>query len=241
MPPKKEDMEKELQELQKRMRNGWKAMMVEDIKKLRGKEKGKGDESTDSGDEEAEGEEERQSIHEIPTNQKMFIDVVKAAQTEPKGSTLVWWNYTQGERVKMRKNMISSWSRMVSLIKAKFMPTDYETQIIKRFDNLKQKDLDVESYTEEFHKLIFKANHHEDEKEKVARYLNGLKFSIQDEMSMVIPRTVDECFQMALRAEEKLRRRGDQNYRGKGGRNNRGRRNFGGRNQFQKSNGETSY
>lgn len=61
------------------------------------------------------------------------------------------------------------------------------------------------AYTDEFHKLSIRAGHTEDEVEKVARYLNGLRYNIQDEISLNTPRTVEECFQMAMTAEEKIK------------------------------------
>ena len=36
-------------------------------------------------------------------------DKVKIAKSKLKGPTLTWWNFTQGERVKEGKNMITSW------------------------------------------------------------------------------------------------------------------------------------
>jgi hypothetical protein len=49
----------------------------------------------------------------------------------------------------------------------------------------------------------------------VARYLNGLRYEIQDELSMVTIRTVEDMYQMALRAEEKLSRKQGQRGRGR--------------------------
>lgn len=42
---------------------------------------------------------------------------VKFAKTKLKGFVLVWWNYTQGERVKQNKSMINPWNRMVKKMK----------------------------------------------------------------------------------------------------------------------------
>lgn len=67
--------------------------------------------------------------------------------------------------------------------------------------------MDVMTYTEEFHKLILGAGHHEDEVEKIERYINGLRHSIQDKLSLTTPRSVEECFQLAKRVEEKVERR----------------------------------
>jgi hypothetical protein len=43
----------------------------------------------------------------------------------------------------------------------------------------------VKEYTEEFYRLNIKAGHREIDDEKVARYLNGLRYDIQDEISML--------------------------------------------------------
>eukprot|EP01018_Ginkgo_biloba_P034936 Gb_00235 [translate_table: standard] len=46
----------------------------------------------------------------------------------------------------------------------------------------------------------------EDEEEMIARYVNGLNFSIQDELVIQHVTTMDEAYQLALRVEEKLAR-----------------------------------
>jgi uncharacterized protein YjbK len=73
----------------------------------------------------------------------------------------------------------------------------------------------VKEYTEEFYRLNIRAGHRESDDEKVARYMNGLRYDIQDEMSMVTIRTVEDSYQMALKAEEKLSRKQGQRGRGR--------------------------
>jgi hypothetical protein len=58
------------------------------------------------------------------------------------------------------------------------------------------------------------AGHQESDDEKVARYMNDLRYDIQYEMSMVTIRTVEDAYQMALKVEEKLSQR--QGQRGQG-------------------------
>jgi hypothetical protein len=55
--------------------------------------------------------------------------------------------------------------------------------------------------------LNIRVGHRESNDEKVARYMNGLRYYIQDEMSLVTIRTVEDAYQMALKAEEKLRQK----------------------------------
>ena len=47
----------------------------------------------------------------------------------------------------------------------------------------------------------------QDTDENVARYMNGLRMDIQDEISLLSPKTVEEAYQIALKAEEKLIRK----------------------------------
>jgi hypothetical protein len=54
----------------------------------------------------------------------------------------------------------------------------------------------VKEYTEEFYKLNIRKGHRESDDEKVARYMNGLRYDIQDEMSMVTIRMVEYAYQM---------------------------------------------
>ena len=69
---------------------------------------------------------------------------------------------------------------------------------------MRQKLMPVKEYTEEFYRLNIRAGHRESNDEKVARYMNGLRYEIRDEMSMETIRMVEDAYQMALKAEEKL-------------------------------------
>ena len=60
----------------------------------------------------------------------------------------------------------------------------------------------------------------QDSAEKVARYINGLRMDIQDEIIVLNPRTVEESYQLALKAEDKITRR--QSNRGRGKNKGRG-------------------
>lgn len=65
----------------------------------------------------------------------------------------------------------------------------------------------MEDYTEEFYKLTIRSGHRELGKEKVARYVNGLKFNIQDDLGMLKIDYVEDAYQYALKVEDKLKRR----------------------------------
>jgi hypothetical protein len=64
--------------------------------------------------------------------------------------------------------------------------------------------MSVKEYTEEFYRLNIKVGHRESDDEKVARYMNVLRYKIQDEMSMMTIQMVKYAYRMALKAEEKM-------------------------------------
>ena len=76
------------------------------------------------------------------------------------------------------KSLLSSWEVMKEKIRAQFLPADHEMQLFKKLQSLKQREMDMNTYMEEFHRLILRAKKQEEEPERVASYLNGLGMSI---------------------------------------------------------------
>ena len=52
--------------------------------------------------------------------------------------------------------------------------------------------------------MNIRVGHVEDNPEKVARYINRLRFEIQDEMSLLFLNYIEEAYQFSLKVEEKL-------------------------------------
>jgi hypothetical protein len=139
---------------------------------------------------------------------------VKDVVTHLKGHGALWWDELQADRRCKGKQKIKSWDQMIAKMKAKFIPRDYQIPLFGRMQNLRQKVMTVKEYTEEFYKLNIMVGHQESDDEKVARYMNGLRYDSQDEMSMVTTQTIEDSYQMDLKAEEKLIR--NQSQRGRG-------------------------
>ena len=72
----------------------------------------------------------------------------------------------------------------------------------------------VKEYTEEFYRVNIRAGQFQDTPEKTVRYVNGFKLEIQDEIGLLSPKTLEDVYQMALKAEEKLLR--NQSAKGRG-------------------------
>ena len=71
--------------------------------------------------------------------------------------------------------------------------------------------------------MDIKSGYVDDDVEKIARYINGLRSGIQDEISFVNLESLEEAYQYALKAKEILTKKHEQRKRGRGGRFQRGR------------------
>jgi hypothetical protein len=140
---------------------------------------------------------------------------VKHVITCLKEHASLWWDELQADRCCKGKQKIKSWDRMIAKMTSKFIPRDYKITLFRRMQNLRQKLMTVKEYTEEFYRLNIRAGHQESDDEKVARYLNGPRYDIQDELIMVTIQTVEDSYHMALKAEEKLSRKQGQRGRGR--------------------------
>jgi hypothetical protein len=67
---------------------------------------------------------------------------------------------------------------MVANMKVKFMPKYYQINMFRKMHNLRQKGMIVKEYTEEFYRLNIRIGQREKDEEKVARYINGLRYEI---------------------------------------------------------------
>jgi len=73
--------------------------------------------------------------------------------------------------------------------------------------NLRERSITVKEYTKEFYKVSIRVGKIQDTYEKVARYRNGLRMEIEDEITVLSPKIVEESYQTVLKAEEKLMRK----------------------------------
>jgi hypothetical protein len=140
---------------------------------------------------------------------------VRHVVTRLKGHATLWWDELQADRRCQGKQKIKSWDRMIAKMKAKFIPRDYQISLFRRMQNLRQKLMTVKEYTKEFYRMNIRVGHRESNDEKVARYMNGLRYEIQDEINMETIRTVEDAYQMALKAKEKLSHKQGQRGRGR--------------------------
>ena len=125
-------------------------------------------------------------------------DRVKFAKAKMKGHAKIWWQEVQLERNRRGKEKITRWDRMVDKLKKQFIHVDYDLNLFKKMQGLKEVGKSVQEYIEEFYRLLIRARHAEANKEKVAHYLSGLRPSIQEELSLVRMTSVETAYRFAL-------------------------------------------
>ena len=72
----------------------------------------------------------------------------------------------------------------------------------------------MEEFTHEFYQFSIHVDHQETHEKLATRYMNYLKFFIQDELSMHRVHNLEEAYQLALKVEEKQNRQFAQRNRG---------------------------
>jgi hypothetical protein len=131
----------------------------------------------------------------------------KYAMIRLKRHVSLWWDELQEDRRRKRKIKIRSWHKMVVKFKGKFMPKDYQKNFFRQLQNLRHKTMKVKEYIEECYRLIIRVGHIEEDVEKVVRYINGLRYEIQDEINLFPLRTIEDAYQATFKEKEKLARK----------------------------------
>jgi hypothetical protein len=78
---------------------------------------------------------------------------VKHVVTRLKGHATLWWDELQADRRSKGKQKIKNWDRIVAKLKARFILKEYQINMFRRLQNLRQKGMIVNKYTKEFYRL----------------------------------------------------------------------------------------
>jgi hypothetical protein len=62
---------------------------------------------------------------------------VRHVVTHLRGHAALWWDELQADRRYKGKQKIKSWDQMIAMMKAKFIPRDYQITLLRRMQNLR--------------------------------------------------------------------------------------------------------
>ena len=135
---------------------------------------------------------------EIPEDKK-----VKLVAYRLMGGASAWREQLQLTKMRQRKGVVQTWSKMRRLLCYRYLPPDYEQLLFQQYQDCRQGSRTVQAYVEEFHRLSFRNNLMET---KVARFIGGLRLNIQDRVSMHTIYSLTEAINLATKAETQLDR-----------------------------------
>ncbi|CAA7051700.1 unnamed protein product [Microthlaspi erraticum] len=126
---------------------------------------------------------------------------VKMVAIRLKKTAVVWWDKLVIQRQRQRKGPVKTWRRMKQLMLDRFLPEDYEQILYKMYLECVQGKRTVTEYTAEFVRFSERNDLGETDNQKVARYISGLRSSIQERIGLQTVWTVQEASSLALKAE----------------------------------------
>ena len=131
---------------------------------------------------------------------------VKLVAYKLKGGASAWWDNLQQSRARQRKAPIRTWRRMRKLMDERFLPPDYQQELFKQYQKCRQGVQTSEAYTEEFYRLSARNNLPESEDQQIARFVNGLRVAIRDQVSLQTLYSLNEAVTLAKKVESQQNR-----------------------------------
>ncbi|XP_028550608.1 uncharacterized protein LOC114579613, partial [Dendrobium catenatum] len=132
---------------------------------------------------------------------------VKYVACRLKAGASAWWEQTLQSRRREGRDRIRSWPRMKQLMRAQFLPTDFEQILYMRYQHCAQGTRTVSEYTEEFQRLSARNDLNESATQLVARYIGGLKDTIQDQLELNSVWSMPQAINLALKIEVQQNRK----------------------------------
>ncbi|PKU80524.1 RNA-directed DNA polymerase [Dendrobium catenatum] len=136
---------------------------------------------------------------------------VKYVACRLRGGASAWWAQTLQTRQREGRGRVRGWHRMKQLLRAQFLPTDFEQILYMRYQHCTQGHRSVSEYTEEFNALSARNNLNESNTQLVARYIGGLKDSIQEKLELNAVWSLPQAVNLAFKVEMQQSRQSKSN------------------------------
>ncbi|XP_071924844.1 uncharacterized protein [Coffea arabica] len=133
---------------------------------------------------------------------------VKLAVVEFTDYAVVWWDQLSTSRRRSREPTIQTWTELRRLMRKRFVPSHYYRDLYQKLQSLNQGARSVEDYHKEMEILMLRADIMEDREATMARFLNGLRPEIADQVELHHYVELGDLVEKAIKIERRIKRRG---------------------------------
>ncbi|VFQ90819.1 unnamed protein product [Cuscuta campestris] len=131
---------------------------------------------------------------------------VKLISLKFRGYASTWWANTTTKRGREGKAVVRTLTKMMALLKKKFIPTHYVREKFARLQHLRQGNRSVEEYNQEFEELLMRCDLQENDSQMFVRYLFGLNTQIANTVELQMFESLEELTKLALKVEAQLKK-----------------------------------
>ena len=117
---------------------------------------------------------------------------------------LQWWSHYSSIRV--RRDRIHSWDDLKAIMRQRYVPPNYNRDLRKRLQKLRQGSKTVDEYFRELECLLHRADIHEDDDDLMIRFTGGLNNYILDKLDFQQYSTLEEAYHLAITIEDQIKR-----------------------------------
>ncbi|XP_048611684.1 uncharacterized protein LOC125585979 [Brassica napus] len=128
-------------------------------------------------------------------------------------NALTWWDREVAKVGRVYR--IETWNEMRAKLRARYIPSYYQRDLLKRFRKLSQGTRTVEEYFEEFEALKNKLRTRETEEVMMAQFLEGLQDRIARKVERQTYVNFNDLLHYAVQAEQHIRRKNASSARNK--------------------------
>ncbi|XP_062098356.1 uncharacterized protein LOC133804215 [Humulus lupulus] len=132
------------------------------------------------------------------------VHQVQLVSYKLKGGAGAWWDQLQNHRRRSGRQPICSWPHMRQLLRARFLPPDYEQIFYQQYQQCRQQNRSVADYASEFYRLNARTDLIETEHQQVARFLGGLRDQIQATLSLHSIWSLADAVNLTTKVESQL-------------------------------------
>ncbi|XP_061349324.1 uncharacterized protein LOC133294607 [Gastrolobium bilobum] len=136
------------------------------------------------------------------------MELVKLTAIEFSGYAIVWWDQFVTNRRRHGERPIEIWEEMKAVMRRRFIPSHYRSDLFQKLQSLTQGSKSVEDYFKEMETAMIRANVDEDREATMARFLLGLNRDIANVVELQHYVELDDMVHMAIKVERQLKRKG---------------------------------